>query len=158
MQGQGQAQRWARGAARADVVGTSHVLGPGKRGFLRLSFILCNPHQELATDIVLSPFTCEESEAPGDGEICSHRPCLAEAGLKPGTLKQCSSLQPTTCDILYSRLGGVVTVLGFPSSLTLTGWHYASHLTSQDLSPQPSAQITTPPLCSLQGCGDGPTK
>ena len=106
MQGQGQAQRWARGAARADVVGTSHVLGPGKRGFLRLSFILCNPHQELATDIVLSPFTCEESEAPGDGEICSHRPSLAEAGLKPGTLKQCSSLQPTTCDILYSRLGG----------------------------------------------------
>ena len=88
MQGQGQAWRWAQEAARADAVGTSHVSGPGKRGVLRLSFILGNLHQELATKILLSPFKCEESEAPGDGEICSHRPCLAEAGLKPGTLKQ----------------------------------------------------------------------
>lgn len=157
MQGQGQAQRWAWDAARADVVGTSHVSGPRKRGFLRLSFILCNPHQELAIDILLSPFTCEESEAFGDGEICSHGPCLAQSRLKPGTLKQCSSLQPKTCDILYSRLGGV-TVLGFPLALNLTRWHCATHLTSQDLSPQPSAQVKIPPLFSLQGCGDGSTK
>ena len=38
---------------------------PGERGFPMVSFILCNPHQKLAIEIVLFPFIHEETEAPG---------------------------------------------------------------------------------------------
>lgn len=80
-------------------------------------------HQNLAMEIVLSRFISEETEAPGDLEICSHGPCTAETGFKSRSLEavKCYSLYPTTRDTTHSRLWSHCTGVSFSSATYWVG-------------------------------------
>lgn len=88
----------------ANVLGTARVPGTGKRGvtcFLSFHIILTRSLQWNLS----CPLLYAKKQRLLAIEICSPRPCLAEAGSNPSTLKQCSSFHPTTCSVIHPKLG-----------------------------------------------------